>query len=79
VALLVRGELGIRHDPEFRWWFADDDFELQHRAAGGTILVGGVHMEHDGSTAMTGARKEFAVEDEVKFLRKWGLTANLPG
>jgi len=73
IACVISGEAGIRHDPEFRWWLADDDFEWQHRVNGGTLLVGGVAVNHVGTQGpLTGARLQAWEEDQVKFLAKWG-------
>lgn len=71
VALMVRGELGIRHDPQFRWWFADDDFEWQHRFYG-TALVGGTTLSHAGTTPLVGELAQWAAEDGERFRVKWG-------
>lgn len=73
MALMVAGERGIRHDPEMRWWLADDDFEWQHRINGGTVLVGGTTMSHVGTQGpLVGERLQAFREDQVKFLKKWG-------
>lgn len=74
---VISGETGIRHDPEIRWWLADDDFEWQHRVAGGTILVGGTHLHHVGTQGpLTGERLVAWEEDQHKFMAKWG---GMPG
>lgn len=73
IASVIAGETGIRHDTEFRWWLADDDFEWQHRIHGGTILVGGTEVRHEGTQgALTGERLIAWQEDQEKFFRKWG-------
>jgi hypothetical protein len=73
VMCVIAGETGIRHDPEFRWWLADDDFEWQHRANGGTLLVGGTTVWHEGTQGpLTGERLQAWQEDEPKFRAKWG-------
>lgn len=70
---VVAGETGIRHDPEFRWWLADDDYEWQHRVNGGTLLVRGIDVRHTGTQGpLTGDRLRFWEEDQVKFFDKWG-------
>lgn len=71
VALMVRGELGVRHDPQFRWWFADDDFEWQHRVHG-SALVGGTTLSHAGTTPLVGDLAQWATEDAARFVAKWG-------
>lgn len=74
ICMLVRGELGLRFDEEFRWWYADDDFEWQHRKAGGTALVGGTSLHHPAGHQLDGERTVYAVEDHAKFVAKWGST-----
>jgi hypothetical protein len=73
VALLVRGELGIRHDPAITFWFADDDFENQHRVNGGTALVGGTTVQHSDSTPRTEAFIHQTWADGHRFQAKWGF------
>jgi hypothetical protein len=70
---VVAGETGIRHDPDFRWWLADDDYEWQHRVAGGTFLAAGMSVQHTGTQGpLTGDRLRYWEEDQVKFFDKWG-------
>lgn len=72
VAMLAAGELGLRFDEQFRWWYADDDFEWQHRVNGGTGLVRGQTLQHGAGTPLDSSRVRYAAEDLVKFLAKWG-------
>lgn len=73
IASVIAGEVGIRHDTNFRWWLADDDYEWQHRAAGGTVLVNNTTVVHTGTQGvLTGERLLAWEEDQVKFLSKWG-------
>jgi hypothetical protein len=70
---VVAGETGIRHDPEYRWWLADDDYEWQHRVNGGTFLAAGMSVQHTGTQGpLTGDRLRYWEEDQVKFFNKWG-------
>jgi hypothetical protein len=70
---VVAGETGIRHDPEFRWWLADDDYEWQHRISGGTLLVAGIEVQHTGTQGpLSGERLQAWEEDQTKFFDKWG-------
>lgn len=71
-ATMVAGELGVRHDPQFRWWYADDDFLFQHRLVGSVALVGGTSLVHAGGTPLVGELSQWANEDAVKFRDKWG-------
>lgn len=73
IATVIAGETGLRHDTEYRWWLADDDFEWQHRANGGTVLVGGLDIQHVGTQGpLTGERLQAFEEDQIKFMAKWG-------
>ena len=73
IASVIAGEAGIRHDTNFRWWLADDDFEWQHRINGGTVLVNHTAVEHQGTQGvLTGERLKAWEEDQGKFLTKWG-------
>lgn len=74
IASVVAGEVGMRHDSQFRWWYADDDYEWQHRVYGGTVLVGGTTVQHSGTTPLVGERAAYAVEDRERFRVKWGGT-----
>ena len=72
IGMVVAGEAGLRHDQRFRWWLADDDLEWQARAAGGTALVGGTTLQHEGTTPLEGERLQAWIEDEPRFAAKWG-------
>jgi hypothetical protein len=72
MCMLVAGELGIRFDEQFRWWYADDDFEWQHRKAGGTGLVRGTSFQHGPGQPLTGEHAEYAEVDRQRFIAKWG-------
>jgi len=70
-AFVVAGELGLRFDPQFRWWYSDDDFETQARVTGGVGLVGGTsfhHLDHPP----TAQAQEWAPVDRAKYVAKWG-------
>lgn len=73
IGLVVAGEVGLRHDPQFRWWLVDDDLEWQAREAGGTVLVGGTSLTHTGFQGeLRGERLTAWHEDQPKFMAKWG-------
>lgn len=72
VCMLVAGELGLRFDEQFRWWYADDDFEWQHRRAGGTGLVAGTIIEHGLGHPLEGVLASYAEVDYRRFVAKWG-------
>lgn len=70
---MVRGELGLRFDPEFRWWYSDDDLEMQARQFGPVGNVGGVtvRMTHPDGHYLTEEQAIWATEDRAKFVEKW--------
>jgi hypothetical protein len=72
VCMLVAGELGLRFDEQFRWWYADDDFEWQHRKAGGTGLVRDTTIGHGAGHPLEGERAAYAEVDYRRFVAKWG-------
>jgi hypothetical protein len=72
VCMLIAGELGLRFDDQFRWWYADDDFEWQHRKAGGTGLVKGTTIEHGPGRPLADERAAYALIDYQRFVAKWG-------
>lgn len=77
IACVIAGETGIRHDPKFRWWLADDDFEWQHRACGGTVLVANTTVRHEGTQGeLQGERLAAWNQDQGRFWDKWG---GMPG
>ena len=44
---MIRGESGLRADPQFRWWFGDDDLQRQVAALGRKLVcVGGTWVRH---------------------------------
>lgn len=43
---MLRGETGLRADPQFAWWYSDDDLCLQAKAAGGVARAYGCQVTH---------------------------------
>lgn len=74
---MIRGEVGLRCDEQFRWWYGDSDLERQVREAGKqTVCVGGAHVNHLNPMKSTAENPELlalAKEDEGRFAAKWGL------
>ena len=72
---MLRGEAGLRADPQFRFWYADDDMECQARLAGGTGMAGGVRGGHpEASRPLTPYQRECADTDAGRFSAKWGFS-----
>lgn len=72
---LLRGELGLRIDERFRWWYGDDDLEWRAALAGGVLRVGGLTVDHlypNGSTAASPVLTARANADRHTFIAKWG-------
>lgn len=72
---LLRGELGLRVDERFRWWYGDDDLEWRAATAGGVLRVGGLTVDHlhpNGSTAASEVLTAQANADRHTFVAKWG-------
>lgn len=74
MALLIEGEEGMDHEPLMpRFWFSDDHLEWRARTRGGTVLVGGTTVQHNGTQGpLKGDMLRWAEEDRVKFKEFWG-------
>jgi GT2 family glycosyltransferase len=74
-AFIMRGELNLRADEQFRWWWGDSDFDWMARQHGGVAILAGpvVQNEHANSTTH-GKLAEQAGRDGVAFAAKWGKT-----
>lgn len=72
-AFVTRGELGIRADESFRWWWGDTDFEWQLRKAGGVMLIPRHIVTNKYANQSTvGVLAEQAALDRETFAKKWG-------
>jgi hypothetical protein len=72
-AFVVRGELGLRADEDFRWWYGDNDFEYIAIQSGGVLLLPGYTTKNLLANSTTvGALAEQAGRDRETFTRKWG-------
>lgn len=74
ICFMVPGELGLRFDPQFRWWFGEDDLEMQARQHGPVGLVGGCGVTQTAPNGhpLNDEQAQHAVEDREKFIAKWG-------
>lgn len=72
-AFMMRGELGLRVDERFRWWYGDTDLDWQARKAGGMLLVPGDPTKNTRENESTvGVLAEQAGRDRQTFIEKWG-------
>lgn len=69
---MMAGESGLRVDPSFRWWYSDDDIEMQARHRTGTGILPGTGLVAEGDTPLSEEKQRWAVEDRKKFVEKWG-------
>lgn len=75
MAMIAAGEAGVRipEETNYRFWFADDDREWLSRISGGTVLVGGTTILHNGTQGpLRGNLLRYAEEDKERFLAYWG-------
>lgn len=74
ICFMVPGELGLRFDVEFRWWYGEDDLEMQARQHGNVGLVGGcgVALTAPNGHPLSEEQARWATEDRTKFVTKWG-------
>jgi GT2 family glycosyltransferase len=73
-ACMMRGELNIRWDEQFRWWYGDTDLDYRCRQLGGVLAVPGQMPEHLHPSAQTFADAELTAQthrDRAAFERKW--------
>lgn len=70
---MLAGETKLRADEEFRWWYSDDDLEMQARRYSAVGVVPGTALVSTaGDTPLDEKRAIWAQEDRQKFIRKWG-------
>jgi hypothetical protein len=77
-AFMVRGESGLRADPQFRWWYGDDDLQQQVSALGRKLVcVGGTwvrHLRPGVSTQTSPELQAIAERDGEAFSAKWEVS-----
>lgn len=75
-AFAIKGSSGLRADTSLRYWYGDDDLEMQARQKNGLILVGGLkvnHLDENGFFSKSPALQRQAERDRVTFVEKWGF------
>lgn len=72
-AFALRGSARITADETIKWWYGDDDIDWTARTRGGSVLVGGLRVEHLRPNETTiGMLAEQAGRDRQTFIDKWG-------
>ncbi len=72
-AFVVRGEVGLRADESFRWWWGDTDWDWRARRAGGVLLLPGPLVDNTRANSQThGELMRQTGVDRETFVRKWG-------
>lgn len=69
---MLAGESGLRADTDFRWWYSDDDLEMQARQVGGVGVIAGTGLVSGLDSIMSAEKAQWAVEDRERFRQKWG-------
>lgn len=69
---MLAGESNLRVDPQFRWWYSDDDLEMQARELGGAGVVQGTGLVAGPDSSLSEEKAIWAREDREKFVKKWG-------
>lgn len=74
-AFALRGSANIRADETLQWWYGDDDIDWTARQRGGSLLVGGLSVQHLRPNETTiGKLAVQAGLDRGRFEAKWGRT-----
>lgn len=76
-AFIVDGSCPVRADESMRWWWFDTDFDLQLRAAGGTVLIGTHPVANQQPNYYTNIKPELGAQtgaDREVFVAKYGRT-----
>lgn len=68
---MLAGESGLRVDENFRWWYSDDDLEMQARQYSGTGILPGTGLVAEADTPLSAEKEQWAKEDRQKFIDKW--------
>lgn len=70
---MVAAEHRLFCDEAYRWWYSDDDLEMQARALGPVGVFAGTGLQFSvPDSELTPERQGWAVEDRARFVEKWG-------
>jgi hypothetical protein len=68
---MLAGESKLRVDTDFRWWYSDDDLEMQAREVSGAGVIGGTGLEPGPDSYLSEEKAIWAAEDRERFIQKW--------
>lgn len=72
-AFMLRGELKLRADERFQWWWGDTDLDWQARESGGLVIIPGYPVANLYANQSTqGELLEQTARDRLAFVKKWG-------
>lgn len=72
-AFILAGELGVRANEEYRWYYSDNYVEYKSREAGGVVMVPGHHVQHlYPNQQVSGEMQVMIAEDGEKWMKEWG-------
>lgn len=72
-AFVTRGELAMRADENFGWWWGDTDLDWRCRQTGGVVIIPGYLTGNTcANSTTTGELAEQAGRDGEYFTKKWG-------
>lgn len=70
-AFVLAGEMGIMADPQFEWWFGDDDIDWRARRMGGMLMLPYGTVENRFANGYTtGERMDRTTIDAANFVAK---------
>jgi hypothetical protein len=70
---MIKGESGLRLDEQFRWWYSDDDLEMQARQRGDVAIIPDTGFRPGPDSVLSPELQQWAREDRQKFIDKWGM------
>lgn len=69
---MLPGEENLRCDEAYRWWYTEDDLEMQARCRNGSALVADTGLIHMTDHALDEERFTYAAEDRARYVAHWG-------
>ena len=72
--MMAAGELGVRFNERYRWWYADDQYETEHCLRSPVGLLGGtgVILTHPDGHYLNAEQQQWADEDHARYIKDYG-------